>query len=114
MNGYNIGNCYNVSNGRFTTPIEGKYQVYGSLYCNKTGTNSTSYMHLLVYVNSQQINEIYTIGAHNHNFAHSFSLNFSTILYLEAQDYVDWRVYTYDSSVQLYGAHSSIGAHLLS
>ena len=114
MNGYNIGNCYNVSNGRFTTPIEGKYQVYGSLYCNKTGTNSTSYMHLLVYVNSQQINEIYTIGAHNHNFAHSFSLNFSTVLFLEVNDYVDWRVYTYDSSVQIYGAHCSLGAHLLS
>ena len=71
-------------------------------------------MHLLVYVNGQQINEIYTIGAENHNFAHSFSLNFSTILYLEVNDYVTWQVYSSDSSVRIYGAHCSLGAHLLS
>ena len=71
-------------------------------------------MHLLVYVNGQQINEIYTIGAENHNFAHSFSLNFSTILYLEVNDYVTWEVYMRSVNTRIYGDHLSIGAHLLS
>ena len=114
QNQYNIGSCFNVSNGRFTAPIEGKYQVYGSAYCGKNATNATSYMHFLVYVNNQQINEIYTIGGNNHDFAHDFSLNFSTVLFLEVNDYVDWRIYTYDANVQVYGNHCSIGAHLLS
>ena len=114
MNGYNVGNCFNVSNGRFTAPIEGKYQVYGSVYCNKTGTTSGGYMHLLVYINGQQINEIYTIGGEGHNFAHSFDLNFSTVLFLEVNDYVTWQVYSSDNSVRIYGAHCSLGAHLLS
>ena len=114
VNGYNVGSCFNVSNGKFTAPIEGKYQVYGSIYCDKTNSTAVSYNHFLVYVNDQQVNEIYTIGGHQRAFVHDFSLNFSTILYLEAQDYVDWRIYSYDGNTRVYGAHCSIGAHLLS
>ena len=114
QNQYNVGSCFNVSNGRFTVPIEGKYQVYGSAYCGKTTTAATSYMHFLVYVNGQQINEIYTIGGNGHPFTHDFHLNFSTVLFLEVNDYVDWRMYTYDANVKVYGDHLSIGAHLLS
>ena len=73
-----------------------------------------SYNHFLVYVNGQQVNEIYTMGGHQHGFTHDYSLNFSTILYLEASDYVEWFIYSYDGNTAVYGAHCSIGAHLLS
>ena len=66
-----------------------------------------------MYINSQQINEIYTIGGHNDNFSHAFHLNFSTVLYLEANDYVEWKIYTSNSNIQIYGAHCSLGAHYL-
>ena len=114
VNGYNTGNCFNVSNGRFTAPVEGKYQTYGSIYCMKANSTVVSYNHFLVYLNGQQVNEIYTMGGHQHGFPHDYSLNFSTILFLEASDYVEWYIYSYDGNTAVYGAHCSIGAHLLS
>ena len=114
VNGYNTGSCFNVSNGRFTAPVEGKYQTYGSIYCMKANSTVVSYNHFLVYLNGQQVNEIYTMGGHQHGFPHDYSLNFSTILFLEASDYVEWYIYSYDGNTAVYGAHCSIGAHLLS
>ena len=51
MNGYNTGICFNASNGRFTAPIEGKYHIYGSVYCGKFATTAGDYIHFLVYIN---------------------------------------------------------------
>ena len=114
LNPYDTGSDFNTGIGRFTAPITGKYQVHGTVYATKVGTNAQDYMHLLVYVNAQQINEIYTMGGHGAAFAHDFHLNFSTILYLEKDDYVEWKIYTTSTNMRVYGDHLSIGAHLLS
>ena len=49
-----------------------------------------------------------------HTFTHDFNLNFSTIFYLEVNDYVTWEVYMRSVNTRIYGDHLSIGAHLLS
>ena len=115
LNGYDSGSDFNTSNGRFTAPVDGKYHIHGSLYCSKLGTNANDYMHFLVYVNGQQINEMYTMGGHGAGYAHDFSLNISSILYLEASDYVEWKIYfAGGTNMRIYGDHLCIGAHLLS
>jgi len=113
LNGYDPANDFNTTNGRYTAPLTGKYQTYGHVYFQKNTTATGAYAHLLVYINGQQINEIYTIGAHNTDFVHAFSLNFSTVLFLEENDYVEWKIYTSSSNIQVYGAHCSLGAHYL-
>ena len=80
---------------------------------SKVGTTAGDYMHFLVYVNGQQVNQIYTMKGHNAAYAHDFSMNLSTILFLEASDYVQWKIYTTSSNMRIYGDHMSIGAHLL-
>ena len=115
LNGYDSGSDFNTSNGRFTAPVDGKYHIHGSIYCMKLGTNANDYMHFLVYVNGQQINEMYTMGGHGAGYAHDFSLNISSILYLEASDYVEWKIYVAGgTNMRIYGDHLCIGAHLLS
>jgi hypothetical protein len=112
-NGYDTGSDFNTGTGTFTAPVEGKYQIHGSLYASKVGTTASDYMHFLVYVNGQQVNQIYTMKGHNAAYAHDFSMNLSTILFLEASDYVQWKIYTTSSNMRVYGDHMSIGAHLL-
>jgi len=115
LNGYDTGSDFNITNGRFTAPVEGKYHIHGSIYCMKNGTNGNDYIHFLPYVNGQYINEMYTMGGHGAAFAHDFSLNISSVLYLEAYDYVEWYVYfAGGTNMRIYGDHLSIGANLLS
>ena len=114
FNGYDSGSDFNTSNGRFTAPADGKYLVHGSMYCTKISTNTGHYAHFLVYVNGQQINQMYTIGGYGTAVATDFSLNISTVLSLEEDDYVEWKVYTPSSDVRIYGDHICIGAHKIS
>ena len=64
LNGYDAQGDFNTSNGRFTAPNDGKYLIHGSMYCAKTSSAAGDYIHFLVYVNGQQINQMYTIGGH--------------------------------------------------
>ena len=114
LNGYDAGSDFNTSNGRFTAPNDGKYLIHGSLYAAKVSTNANDYMHFLVYVNGQQINQMYTMGGHKQAYAHDFSLNLSTVLFLEASDYVEWKIYTTSTNMRIYGDHLCIGAHMVS
>ena len=114
LNGYDTGSDFSTGYGRFTAPVEGKYLIHGSIYCTKVGTNANDYMHFLVYVNGQQINQMYTMGGHKQAYAHDFSLNLSTVLFLEASDYVEWKIYTTSTNMRIYGDHLCIGAHMVS
>ena len=115
LNGYDTGSDFNTSNGRFTAPVDGKYHIHGSIYCmQNTPGIAGDYIHFLVYVNGQQINEIYTIGGYGIAGAIDFSLNLSTVLYLEETDFVTWNVYTTSNNMRIYGDHLSIGAHMIS
>ena len=116
LNGYNIGSDFNASNGRFTAPVEGKYHIHGSIYAQKYSSSATAndYIHFLVYINGQQLNEIYTIGGYGQPTNYEFSNNISTIILLEANDYVEWKVYSSSTYMRLYGDHISIGAHMIS
>jgi hypothetical protein len=114
LNGYDTGSDFNTSNGRFTAPVEGKYLIHGSIYCAKVSTSANDYMHFLVYVNGQQINQMYTMGGHKQAYQMDFSLNISSVLFLEQNDYVEWKIYTTSSNMQIYGDHLCIGAHMIS
>ena len=113
-NGYDAQSDFNTSNGRFTAPVDGKYHIHGNVYCAKVSSNANDYMHFLVYVNGQQINQMYTMGGHKHAYPHDFSLTISSILRLDANDYVEWKLYTTSTSVRIYGDHLQIGAHKIS
>jgi len=114
LNGYDPGGDFNTSNGRFTAPIAGRYLCHGSVYCAKVSNNVNDYMHFLVYVNGQQINQMYTMGGHKQGYPHDFSLNLSTVLNLDTSDYVEWKIYTTSTDMRIYGDHLCIGAHLIS
>jgi len=114
LNGYDPGGDFNTSNGRFTAPIAGRYLCHGSMYCAKVSNNVNDYIHFLVYVNGQQINQMYTMGGHKQGYPHDFSLNLSTVLNLDTSDYVEWKIYTTSTDVRIYGDHLCIGAHLIS
>ena len=114
FNCYDSGSDFNTSNGRFTAPVDGKYLIHGSIYAAKFSTDANDYMHFLVYVNGQQINQMYTMGGHKQAYAHDFALNISTVLFLEASDYVEWKIYQTSTAMRIYGDHLCIGAHMIS
>ena len=114
LHGYDAQSDFAPSNGRFTAPTDGKYHIHGSVYCTKQGSSAGDYIHFLVYVNGQQINQMYTIGGHGAAYAHDFSLNISSILRLDEDDYVEWKIYTTSTNVRIYGDHLCIGAHMIS
>ena len=108
------GNNFNTGNGRFTAPVAGKYLITGSNYCDKvSGAASSDYLHSLIYINGAQANEIYTIGGYG-SVMGNFSLNFSHVFYLNAGDYVEWKLFSNATTyMKVYGDHCSIGATLL-
>ena len=113
FNAYDNGSCFDVSNGRFTAPVSGKYMIYGNVYGRKNTTTTSDYMHFNIWVNGSNINQAYTIYGHGRNFTHDLNMHQSQILFLDANDYVEFRIYSTNTSMQIYGDHIILGAMLL-
>lgn len=79
------GGCFNTTNGRFTAPVSGRYifDVYG--LCN-----TASYAHeAQLRVNGSTVRDI---RIHNSGASNQSALSGTTIIYLNASDYVDVNV----------------------
>ncbi len=114
LNCYDTQGNFNTGNGRFTAPVAGKYHLHGSLYCAKTGSSLSDYMHFNLFLNGSNVNQTYTMGGHQEDNQHDFDLKQSTILYLEEGDFVEWRLYSTTTNMRIYGDHVSLGAALIS
>ena len=78
---HNNGNHYNASNGRFTAPVAGRYQINARMLTNSSTTAYTIY---LLRVNANHVGYI----GHNHS-DFWFMESGSFVLNLQANDYVD-------------------------
>ena len=79
---HNTGNHYNASNGRFTAPVAGRYQINARMLTNSSTTSHTIYI--------LRVNASNTIGYIGHNHSDYWLMESgSWVLNLSANDYVD-------------------------
>ncbi len=103
---HNTGSHYNTSNGRFTAPVAGKYLfvVHFFLYVGYAETTNT-YHQFRLNGSSARISNY---GANNYDGG----LSLSAIIYMAANDYVDYHV---DQTVSTWtGSYQSFAGQLLS
>ena len=81
LGNHNNGNHYNASNGRFTAPVAGRYQINARMLTNSSTTSYTIY---LLRVNANHVGYI----GHNHS-DYWLMESGSFVLNLQANDYVD-------------------------
>ena len=81
LGNHNTGNHYNTSNGRFTAPVAGRYQINARMLTN---SSTNAYMIYLLRVNANHHGYI----AHNHS-DYWLMESGSWVLNLQANDYVD-------------------------
>lgn len=97
--GLNIASCYNISNGRFTAPLDGLYMVIGATYF--TGPTTGFYMHPSFWVNGSEPlrrgNPIRRIRGHGRTAGYACDCESYEIIPLIAGDYVN--LYLYNGNV---------------
>ena len=81
LGNHNTGNHYNTSNGRFTAPVAGRYQINARMLTNSSTQSYTIYM---LRVNANHHGYI----GHNHS-DYWLMESGSWVLDLAANDYVD-------------------------
>ena len=79
---HNIGSHYNSSNSRFTAPVTGLYQFYGSM-ATDSGQSATAYLSFEFYINGTR----HRTGWDNHAVGYQKTSTVKTA-YLNAGDYV--------------------------
>jgi hypothetical protein len=103
---FDTGDNFNISTGRFTAPIAGRYffSVSGLVYPVTAGQFAGAF-----YVNASQYEEVqdgYNPGTHN-----AYSIN--NIFNLAANDVVDFRLNTSSSSITAYGSQWMMSGYLI-
>ena len=79
---HNIGSHYNSSNSRFTAPVTGLYQFYGSM-ATDSGQSAAAYLSFEFYINGTRHRD----GWDNHTVGYQKTSTVKTA-YLNAGDYV--------------------------
>ena len=79
---HNIGSHYNSSNSRFTAPVSGLYQFYGSM-ATDSGQSTTAYLSFEFYINGARHRD----GWDNHTSGYQKTSTLKAV-YLNAGDYV--------------------------
>ena len=105
---YNQGSCYNTSNYRFTAPVTGLYLfTFSSIHNNSSGDSRPHF-----FVNNSGSYNGIQHGINNRDASGSASNATSSLIYLQANDYVF--VASSSGSLYYYGAgHSTFSGCLI-
>lgn len=120
---YNVGSNFNTSTKRFTAPVAGYYLCHTSSYVRWNSSTSSyggQYLHPAHFKNGSASwangDHPYQIVGHNidgGSSAYADGLERFDIIYCAAGDYIDWRLYLYGSSWQVYQAYQHSSFYLL-
>ena len=93
---FNTGSAYNTSNGRFTAPIAGRYFVFANVRWETNQFVQNSYIRIFASINGATDTNGYRTGlcsicGTNEAWADYMTMNFSGIINLNANDYVELR-----------------------
>lgn len=107
---FNIGGHYNSSTYRFTAPVSGRYMITGHLV--PTGNNQNQTSELFLMVNGSTSNRVFLDRRlkTQATSSNSFSLGGSTIISLNANDYITWSIVAVNGTVE---GSSTISAYLI-
>jgi hypothetical protein len=105
---HNTGSCYNLSNGRFTAPIGGKYLFIFNTYAYGGYTTQ-----IILSINGSAYTVSDTTPLFFYAGSTSQAFGFTLIWELAASDYVEIRIRP-SGIAQIYRAHSYFSGQLLS
>lgn len=86
---YNVGNCWNSGNGRFTAPVAGKYVFYSGGWASYNGAGNRYAMSFT----TNSFGTIYISGA-NTSAADTPMASSPIVLDLAANDYVNFQMFS--------------------
>ncbi len=111
---HNTGSHYNTSNGKFTAPVTGVYQLNWNIFC-KSDTNQTSAATLEFYVvkNGSTVSRLHNKKGYGNMGDDQQIVNLHVFEKLNANDEISINAYAYNVAWKIYGAHSTFSGALI-
>ena len=106
-----VGGNYDTSNSRFTAPVDGIYVFHVTTYGK--ANSSSGYMSFYFRKNGSGSSQMYRLRDYSDEHEKDKSLDYTQVLVLSANDYVDFSANADGDSWQYYGSHCVFQGYLL-
>ena len=111
---HNIGSHYNTSNGKFTAPVTGVYQLHWNIFC-ASPSNQTNAATIEFYVkkNGSTISRLHNKKGYGNMGDDQQVVNLSVIEQLSSGDEIMLFVAAYTVQWRIYGGHTTFSGALI-